>query len=824
VWRALLDGNLTDVEQAELTTHLDRCPTCRERLEALDGAGSWCVALARRVRTNRPALDATLRQAMAALSDEFTPGGDDQSKSPVAVELGFLDPPAQPGHLGRFAHYEVLEVVGRGGMGVVLKALDENLQRVVAIKVMAPQLATSASARQRFLREARAAASVRNEHVIGIHAVDEVKGLPYIVMEFIGGVSLQDKLDGAGSLGLAEVLRIGMQTAAGLAAAHAQGLVHRDVKPANILLENGVERVKLTDFGLARAVDDASLTQSGVVTGTPQYMSPEQAHGEPVDHRSDLFSLGSVLYTMAAGRPPFRAGSTLAVLKRIGDDEPRPVRDVNPAVPEWLDEAIRRLHVKDPGGRFQSADDVAALLGRGLAALQHSGEAPCVPQAARPQRRRSRRLVISALVAAVLAVGLLFSPTIYRFATNQGEVIIETDDPDVEVVVTKDSETAKIIDRKTGRTVTLQAGTYQVELGENSEGLKLLTSNFTLERGGKAIVRVRLGAPKISEARRFTGLTEMPYHAAFCLGGECVLSCGGGDCKDGQWLPGSDFALRLWDARTGRGLRRLEGHRGVVFCVAVSPDGKRALSGGGGEEKDHALRYWNLETGKLIRELKGHQGRVLSIVISPDGRRAYSAGGGNPEDKEWPIRVWDLETGQPLAPFVGHTWEVRCLTLSADGRLLLSGSQDETARLWEVESRRELRALEIKGPIHLCVALSPDGRQALTAGADSVARLWDTKAGTLVRTFRGHTGAWIGGIAFSPDGTRALTGGGEDKSIRLWDVESGNEICRFDGYDANSHVGGASMSADGRSALSWGWDKTIRLLRLPPRRDARTDK
>src|SRR5205814_9742171 len=175
------------------------------------------------------------------------------------------------------------------------------------IKVMAPQLAASATARRRFTREARAAAAVTHDHVVTIHAVEDAGPLPHIVMQFVAGTSLQDRLDRTGPLPLAEVLRIGMQTASGLAAAHAQGLVHRDVKPANILLENGVERVKLTDFGLARAADDASLTHSGQVAGTPAYMSPEQAEGKPVDARSDLFSLGSVLYAMLAGRPAFRA-------------------------------------------------------------------------------------------------------------------------------------------------------------------------------------------------------------------------------------------------------------------------------------------------------------------------------------------------------------------------------------------------------------------------------------------------------------------------------------------------------------------------------------
>ncbi len=219
-----------------------------------------------------------------------------------------------------------------------------------------------------------------------------------------------------GRSGVKEVLRIGMQTAQGLTAAHAQGLVHRDVKPSNILLENGVERVKLTDFGLARAVDDASLTQSGVVAGTPQYMSPEQALGESVDHRSDLFSLGSVLYFVCAGHPPFRANSTPAVLRRVCDDRPRPLRDVNPEVPIWLAELIERLHAKSPAGRFQSAAEVAEVMGRYLSLLQRGlpiETPPPKPRSSTPRRSRRKRTAakVALILATVVAFGCAMSLT-----------------------------------------------------------------------------------------------------------------------------------------------------------------------------------------------------------------------------------------------------------------------------------------------------------------------------------------------------------------------------------------------------------------------------
>ncbi|MCI0683535.1 MAG: protein kinase [Gemmataceae bacterium] len=295
-------------------------------------------------------------------------------KASKHIDVSFLAPSQQPGSLGRLAHYEVQAVLGKGGFGTVFKAFDELLHRVVAIKVLAPEMAASAAARQRFLREARAAAAVRHEHVVGIHAVArEDEPLPYLVMEYINGQTLQEKLDQTGPLEVQEILRIGVQIAGGLEAAHKHGKVHRDIKPANILLENSIEHVKITDFGLARAIDDASETQSSLVAGTPMYMSPEQAEGLAHDHRSDLFSLGTVLYVMCTGRPPFRASGTMAVLKRVCEDTPRPIREINQEVPQWLADVVEKLHAKRPEERHQSAKEVADVLEKCLADIQRHG-------------------------------------------------------------------------------------------------------------------------------------------------------------------------------------------------------------------------------------------------------------------------------------------------------------------------------------------------------------------------------------------------------------------------------------------------------------------
>src|SRR5262245_24465239 len=396
--------------------------------------------------------DASLRQRVEALLRAHERATDFMDV-PVVEQLAggegldFLVPSEKPGSLGRLGHYEVLEVVGRGGMGVVFRAFDTKLHRVVALKVLAPQLATSSAARQRFVREARAAAAVTHDHVIPIHAVEDAGPVPYLVMQFIDGPTLQKKLDRTGQLPLKEILRIGLQIAEGLAAAHRHGLVHRDVKPANILLENGVERVKLTDFGLARAGDDASLTQSGVVAGTPTYMSPEQAQGEPVDFRSDLFSLGSVLYAMCAGRPPFRAPTAMAVLKRVCEEMPRPIREINPELPPWLADLLARLHAKAPADRFASAQEVADLLARHLAELQRGGapsppaplpvaEPPGEKPAATGPPRRRRRWVAAAVVLLAPLAGLGLSEatgvtnvrgTVLRLFEGEGTRVSEVD-------------------------------------------------------------------------------------------------------------------------------------------------------------------------------------------------------------------------------------------------------------------------------------------------------------------------------------------------------------------------------------------------------------
>jgi eukaryotic-like serine/threonine-protein kinase len=359
-------------EYREMTDHIGQCETCRTRLDALAAdPGFWSdsreLLRGREEITWKP--DASWSSALA-FDDE------PRQRANVAAALAQLATPRHPEMLGRLGRYDIERVVGSGGMGIVLKAHDSELNRPIAVKLLAAHLAHVGAARERFAREGRAAAAVVHEHVVAIYNVESDGEVPFLVMQFVPGQSLQARVDEAGPLGVEEILRIGMQAASGLAAAHAQGLVHRDVKPSNILLENTLERVVLTDFGLARAVDDASLTQTGVLAGTPHYMSPEQATGQAIDHRSDLFGLGAVMYFMATGHPPFRADGALAVLNRICSERHRPVWQINKDIPDELSDVIDRLLEKKSGRRFADATEVKTRLSTLLSHMQQYGYRP----------------------------------------------------------------------------------------------------------------------------------------------------------------------------------------------------------------------------------------------------------------------------------------------------------------------------------------------------------------------------------------------------------------------------------------------------------------
>ncbi|WP_286765431.1 MULTISPECIES: serine/threonine-protein kinase [Rhodopirellula] len=480
-----------DADTQEVTQHIEVCEQCQAHVERLvTGDVTW------------EEVGELLREPIANgcehRSDDFEFESEAKDRSSW---IQFLQPSEAPGSIGRFARYEIHQILGRGGMGIVMEATDTSLGRRCAVKVLAPELATSAAARKRFSREAKSAAAVVHPHVVPIQTVDEHEGLPYLVMSVVDGPSLQQRVDRDGPLSLIETVRIASQIADGLAAAHEQGLVHRDIKPANVLLENGVERVQITDFGLARAVDDASMTRSGVIAGTPQYMSPEQAHGDSIDHRSDLFSLGSVIHFMLSGRSPFRAETTMGVLNRIGNDQPRSLRQINPDVPEWLDAIVARLLSKDPDLRYQSSSEVAELLTAWQAHLLDPANAKAPESASQAKPLASRSGIsgrFNGKLPWVLVAGMFgffaWAATVIILQTDQGTLRIESSaDANVPIVIRKGN---KVVEELTvtsdGASVEVKAGEYVIEIAGEADGFEVLDQSVVIQRGETQVARIAL--------------------------------------------------------------------------------------------------------------------------------------------------------------------------------------------------------------------------------------------------------------------------------------------------------------------------------------------
>lgn len=356
-------GRLDDAARQPLAAHLGACEQCREALGRLRAQ--------QRVATkSHEASESGATSAwQTADQDELQVGSEDLESR---FDITLLAASTRAGALGSLGKYHILRTVGHGGMGVLFEAYDERLQRTVAIKVLNRALSSSATARRRFIREARAAAAVNHPNVVTIHAVEEHAHLPFIVMEFVHGGALRDRLRQEGQLRALAAIRISSQIAAGLAAAHAQGVIHRDVKPGNVMLEGG-ERVKIADFGLARAAsDNVDLTSAGRALGTPTYMAPEQVSGKKIDARADLFALGCVMFAMVNGRSPFHGQNVLEIAHNVLHLEPPRLDVAGGDVPPFYADVVARLLEKDPTRRYQSAAEVADILNRHLTQLNQA--------------------------------------------------------------------------------------------------------------------------------------------------------------------------------------------------------------------------------------------------------------------------------------------------------------------------------------------------------------------------------------------------------------------------------------------------------------------
>ena len=511
--RNLIEHGGPDAEIEVLASHLEQCEACGQAMDTLLGVDSTVAdlqsgkmiqipsgpvleELKSKLHGLKPVAATALEQnqtLLFAVQPDAKPTTPPTSAQDLTEAFAsFLAPSERADEIGRLGNYRILKQLGAGGMGMVFLAEDIQLRRRVALKTLLPALASNDQARERFLREARAMAAVEHEHIIAIHQVGEDRGVPFLAMPLLKGEALDVRLRSGPVVPRREAVRIAAEMAEGLAAAHEHGLIHRDIKPGNVWLEGERGRVKLLDFGLARAqLDDVQLTHSGTIVGTPAFMAPEQAQGNAIDGRADLFSLGAVLYAMLTGRRPFEGASTMAILTALALKEPPSPNSINAEIPADLSQLTMRLLAKNRDQRPETARQVASDLREWLRADEQppalivpSGAVPGIASpsvniAAKPPKPSRRKLIAFGLLS---AGALLAAILMIRLPSKDGELVLEADADQIEVTIKQAGKepVVVVVDKNSKRTVELKAANGTIEARELPDGLRFKTQTFEL--------------------------------------------------------------------------------------------------------------------------------------------------------------------------------------------------------------------------------------------------------------------------------------------------------------------------------------------------------
>ncbi|QEG40926.1 WD40 repeat domain-containing serine/threonine protein kinase [Roseimaritima ulvae] len=742
----LLRGTLSAQDAARFTEHIGSCSVCQASMLS-DATGelpiaSWLSG----VRELAPPNQSDYWQAIERVEQELvgeasakthdTPAAVDRSQQETQAadyatnppphrdgELDFLEPSDDPAYLGKLHHFQIARVIGRGGMGIVLEAFDPHLQRTVAIKVLNPQYQANDISKQRFCREGRAAAAISHEHVVPMYQVAKAQEgeVAYLVMQLIDGDTLESRLSDGRPLPPDEVARIGMQIAAGLSAAHKRDMVHRDIKPANIMIEADTGRVKLTDFGLARATDDVKLTKTGMVTGTPLYMSPEQAMGEDADEHSDLFSLGAVLYEMATGMPPFQAPTALAVMQNILKHTPDPPHKLNAGITRPLSDLIMSLLAKQPADRPESASAVATALASivneygPISPLQVPAVAAKeVKKLSGGYRRLERRWVMAAWTAAAVGLVSLLATGLIVFRPSA------SGDDFPSVVLPDNPGTVWSVDFAPHDNVLAAAvedGSVRIWDIEN----QTLQKSFSAHQGSAWIVA---------------------YHPTRPL----------------LMTSGDDESVRLWDSNTFEMVQQWE-TKNAVRSATFSPDGNRIAAG----DRDGTIHVYDIDSGEEVVSTT-HSGAIFGVDYSSDGSLIASVG----SDKV--VRIFDSQTLAERNRFSGHDGAIYSVKFAPQGPLVASVGWNKNVRVWNTATGQQVMNLtgsegDIWG-VDFCAAST----HMVTGEQGGVARVWDLSSGEFVTTLRGHTSA-VHNVSLDQIAHRIATSS-RDGTIRVWDMSS----------------------------------------------------
>ncbi|MEM6468726.1 MAG: serine/threonine-protein kinase [Planctomycetota bacterium] len=764
-WEAIIAGSVSDDLSAKAIERLSDCEQCQQTIERVAMSGSLSKFAIEEVVGKQaaaaPPTDSAYWKAVSNASIEFlsldTPSNDltetrasdvgnlsddsvledaasEDLKPTIETEvapapsLPFLAKSDDPAYIGRIRHFEISRVIGRGGMGIVLEAFDTQLQRVVAIKVLNPEYAKNDVARQRFCREGRAAAAISNENVVAMHQVvrEDQGKVAFLVMQYIDGTTLESLLGDGVALAPEVAGKYSMQIAAGLAAAHERDMVHRDIKPANILIEESTDRVKLTDFGLARATDDVKLTKTGMVTGTPLYMSPEQATGGTADERSDLFSLGAVMYEMLTGKSAFGAPSMVGVMKRIMDESPMPPARLNPNVPASLSELTMALLDKNPARRPESAAFVAETIaeiisGYGpISPLQSptlAGKSAGKTRPSGTHRLVSRYTLMTSWIVGVLGFASLIVAIVMWSMLPDRKDVAETSDFPVTVLEGNPGTVWAVDFDASGDRVVTAIEDGSVRLWD-VEQQKILRS-FDAHRGIVWMIQYHPTKPIIATS-------------------------------------GNDGMVKIWDSETLELLQEWDAGS-PVRKVAFAPDGSRIVAGSG----DGRIYCWHIESGVELVSIT-QPGAIFGVDWSADGKMIASVG----SDKL--VRIWDAETLEPRQTMEGHQGPVYNVRFAPTGNRIATVGWGKEIIVWNTNTGLDEMQVESESGDNWSVEFCSDGRHAVVAGQDGVCRIWDLDSQELVASLVGHESA-VHNVSLDPKHFRIATSG-RDGTIRVWDL------------------------------------------------------